>query len=115
MSDRPAPELRLRLRLRLARAALVWERLWPAAWPAVCVIAVFAVLALFDLLPALPGVREVAVYGSLLHVVVDPSPERTALLRKDLETRGIKVQRVEEVRPSLEDVFISAVGSVGQR
>ena len=68
-----------------------------------------------DLLPNVPGVHEVAVYGSLLHVVVDPSPERAASLRTELEHRGIAVQRIEEVRPSLEDVFISAVGSVGQR
>ncbi|MBV9583854.1 MAG: TIGR02302 family protein [Alphaproteobacteria bacterium] len=46
---------RLLWRMRLARAALLWERAWPAAWPAVCVIGVFAVLALFDLLPAMPG------------------------------------------------------------
>lgn len=64
MTDRPAPELRLRVRLRLARAALVWERLWPAAWPAVCVIAVFAVLALFDLLPALPADAHTAVLAA---------------------------------------------------
>ncbi len=42
-------------RLRLARAALWWERVWPAAWPALSVAVVFAVLALFDLLPVLPG------------------------------------------------------------
>ncbi len=42
-------------RLRLARAALVWERIWPAAWPALCVLGVFGIAALFDLLPALPG------------------------------------------------------------
>ncbi len=68
-----------------------------------------------DLLPEVAGVDEVAVYGSLLHVVVEPSPERPALLRKELEARGIVVRRIEEVQPSLEDVFISAVGSVGQR
>ena len=45
----------LRARLRLARAALLWERVWPAVWPPLAVLGVFAVLALFDLLPALPG------------------------------------------------------------
>ncbi len=43
------------MRLRLARAALLWERVWPAAWPALCVLGMFAVLALFDVLPRLPG------------------------------------------------------------
>src|SRR5438105_11625737 len=46
---------RLVLRLKLARAALLWERVWPAAWPALCVLGGFAVLALFDLLSWLPG------------------------------------------------------------
>ncbi len=42
-------------RLHLARLALFWERLWPAAWPAVAVAGFFVVLALFDILPLLPG------------------------------------------------------------
>jgi uncharacterized protein (TIGR02302 family) len=49
------PENRLDLRMRLARAALVWERIWPAAWPASCILGVFVAIALFDLLPGLPG------------------------------------------------------------
>src|ERR1700732_1974662 len=52
---------RLVLRLRLARAALLWERVWPAAWPALCVVGGFAVLALFDLLPWLPGIGHAGV------------------------------------------------------
>src|SRR3954464_10098030 len=51
-------------RLRLARAALFWERLWPAAWPALCVLGIFAVLALFDLLPLLPGAVHAAVLAA---------------------------------------------------
>jgi uncharacterized protein (TIGR02302 family) len=51
---------RLVLRLKLARAALLWERVWPAAWPALCVLGGFAVLALFDLLPWLPGAAHAA-------------------------------------------------------
>jgi uncharacterized protein (TIGR02302 family) len=53
----------LRLRLRLARAAILWEYLWPAAWPAVALAGGFAVLALFDLLPLLPGGVHAAVLG----------------------------------------------------
>ncbi|HEY0526240.1 MAG TPA: TIGR02302 family protein [Stellaceae bacterium] len=49
------PPRPLLVRLRLAAAALAWERLWPALWPAVAVLGVFAVVALFDLLPLLPG------------------------------------------------------------
>lgn len=42
-------------RLRLAAAALLWERLWPALAPALGVIALFLVLALFDLPERLAG------------------------------------------------------------
>lgn len=66
-------------------------------------------MAALDLLPGVPGVRDVAVYGNLLHVVVEPSEERPALLRRELESRGLVVERIEPIQPSLEDVFISAV------
>jgi uncharacterized protein (TIGR02302 family) len=55
----------LALRLRLARAAIWWERLWPAAWPALCVLGIFALLALFDLLTLLPGWLHAAVLAAL--------------------------------------------------
>jgi uncharacterized protein (TIGR02302 family) len=56
MTDRSAlPESWLAARLRRARAVLLWERIWPECWPAVVVLGVFFVLALFDLLPDLPN------------------------------------------------------------
>jgi uncharacterized protein (TIGR02302 family) len=45
----------LERRLWLARLALVWETAWPALWPSVAVIDLFAAVAFFDLLPLLPG------------------------------------------------------------
>ena len=54
----PPPERNWRNRYKvfmgLARAALVWERLWPCLWPAVGVAALFVSVALMDWLPALP-------------------------------------------------------------
>jgi len=47
--------LRLRGRLKLAAAALLWETLWPALWPAVAIAGAFLAVALFDVLPLLPG------------------------------------------------------------
>jgi len=44
-----------------AKLALTWETLWPALWPAVAVLGIFLVLALFDLLPMLPGYAHLAV------------------------------------------------------
>src|SRR5216684_8196948 len=55
MTDRPLAKRRFTARLRLARAALVWERAWPALWPVLFVLGVFVVAALFDVLPSLPG------------------------------------------------------------
>ena len=48
-------------RLRLARLALLWEAVWPACWPAFAVLALFLVLALFDLLPRLPSLVHAAI------------------------------------------------------
>ena len=59
MTDRPGR--RLTARLRLARAALLWERVWPTAWPALCVLGILAVSALFDVLPRLPGAAHAGV------------------------------------------------------
>jgi ABC-2 type transport system ATP-binding protein len=60
-----------------------------------------------ELLPTLPGVREVTLYGTLLHVLVD------GLTADGLSTlargRGLRVASVREIKPSLEDVFVSRI------
>lgn len=48
-------EVRLTRWLRLARAAVLWERLWPLVLPPLCLIGLFLSLAMFDVLPLLPG------------------------------------------------------------
>ena len=65
MTDRPARRALFAARLRLARGALLWERAWPACWPALFVLGVFLVLGLFDLLPQLPG----GIHATLLLVL----------------------------------------------
>ncbi len=65
MTDRPARPQRFANRLRLARGALFWERVWPACWPAVAILCVFLILALFGFLPRLPGV----IHGAALLVL----------------------------------------------
>ncbi|MEE9195844.1 MAG: DUF4175 family protein, partial [Alphaproteobacteria bacterium] len=49
------PLARLEGRMWLARLAILWERTWPALWPVMAALGSFAALALFDLLPGLPG------------------------------------------------------------
>ncbi|HEY3909614.1 MAG TPA: TIGR02302 family protein [Stellaceae bacterium] len=61
-SEDPQTPIAMRLRLRLAQAALWWERVWPAGWPALAVLGLFLIVALFDLLPLLPG----RAHGALL-------------------------------------------------
>ena len=63
MSEATTTRRRLAARLHLARAALLWERVWPAAAPALCIAGVFCVAALFDLLPLLPGPAHAAALG----------------------------------------------------
>lgn len=58
-----APYRLLERRLRLARAALVWERVWPALWPLLGVAGAFLIVALFDLLTLLPGAIHAAALG----------------------------------------------------
>jgi ABC-2 type transport system ATP-binding protein len=55
-----------------------------------------------------PAAKDVALFGAGLHVLVDDGsaiPE----LRQALAGRGIGVQRIEQVTPSLEDVFVSLI------
>lgn len=47
--------------LARARVALFLERLWPASWPALSVTGAFLALALFNVLPLLPGWLHLAV------------------------------------------------------
>jgi uncharacterized protein (TIGR02302 family) len=52
---------RFTMRLRLAGLALLWERCWPPCWPALAALGTFLVLALFDILPNLPGLLHAAI------------------------------------------------------
>ncbi len=62
------------------------------------------------LIEALPGVREVAPYGARLHAVVDDAAQRGAPLLAALQAGGIADARVEQIDPSLEDVFVARLG-----
>jgi len=70
MTPDAAPERLLARRLLLSRAALVWERLWPALWPMLCVTGIFVAAALFDLLSPLPGVVHAAILSGFALALV---------------------------------------------
>jgi ABC-2 type transport system ATP-binding protein len=64
-------------------------------------------------LEGLPGVGEVAVFGGGLHVTVDGDPESSgdagARIRQALQAKGIPVNRLERITPSMEDVFVAMI------
>jgi ABC-2 type transport system ATP-binding protein len=55
-----------------------------------------------------PGVREVAVFGSGLHLTV-PDKSAIPLVRQRLESQSIEVRRLEPIPPSMEDVFVAMI------
>jgi ABC-2 type transport system ATP-binding protein len=67
------------------------------------------------LLRDFPTVREAALYGVAIHVVVDEPSDAAPKVAAFLRGRGIEVHRVEPRLPSLEDVFVSLVEPLEQR
>jgi ABC-2 type transport system ATP-binding protein len=61
-----------------------------------------------ELLPEIAGVREVTLYGTLLHVLVDDGIGPADISRA-LGQHAIRVREVRAIRPSLEDVFVSHI------
>lgn len=74
-------------------------------------VAVEPVMPAMDILLADPQVRDVAVFGKALHVVLPEQAGAAAYVRSTLHAAGLDVSRVENVTPSLEDVFVSLVES----
>jgi ABC-2 type transport system ATP-binding protein len=60
-----------------------------------------------EALQSAPGVMDAAVFGNALHLVVENAALAMPLLQKFLVDRKIIVSRMEKIRPSLEDVFVS--------
>jgi ABC-2 type transport system ATP-binding protein len=58
---------------------------------------------------ALPGVTDVALFGNTLHVVAPDAAEAATRVRETLEKAGFTVARIEEIPPSLEDLFVSLI------
>jgi len=57
----------------------------------------------------LPGVRDVALFGKGLHVVVEDGEAAAESVRNRLEQQAAGQVRVERIVPSLEDVFVSLI------
>jgi ABC-2 type transport system ATP-binding protein len=60
-----------------------------------------------EALQSAPGVLDAAVFGNALHLVVRDAGAAMAQIQTFLSERGIVVSRIEKIRPTLEDVFVS--------
>jgi len=58
-----------------------------------------------------PGVRDVAPFGSALHLLVDDPAADVPRIEQFLAARGLAWRRVEPIKPTLEDVFVQLVGA----
>jgi len=58
---------------------------------------------------AIQGVKEAALFGKGLHLVARDGEETARRVKEFLERKGYRVDRVETILPSLEDVFVSLI------
>jgi len=66
---------------------------------------------LLQALQTAPNVRDVAPYGSSLHLMVDNAATDIPGIEDFLAGRGLHWTRVEPIMPTLEDVFVQLVGN----
>jgi len=62
-----------------------------------------------EALEALPEIKEAALFGNGLHVVVSEVMPATRAIRETLSARSFNVTNIEQIQPSMEDVFVSLV------
>ena len=60
-----------------------------------------------EVLQSAPMVMDAAVFGNALHLVVEQAEAATPEVKNYLAEHGVTVRRIEKIRPSLEDVFVS--------
>jgi ABC-2 type transport system ATP-binding protein len=58
-----------------------------------------------------PGVRDIAVFGDSLHIVVDDAQTSLTALPEFLAARGLAPKRISRIAASLEDVFVQLIAA----
>jgi ABC-2 type transport system ATP-binding protein len=66
-----------------------------------------------EVLRGLPGIIEAAMFGRAVHAAVEDVARASSTIQEALESRGIAILGMEEILPSLEDVFVSLVRAQG--
>jgi ABC-2 type transport system ATP-binding protein len=67
------------------------------------------VLGAMTAIEGAPGIREAAVFGAGLHVDADQASAAIPVIRERLGNQGIAISRLEEIKPSMEDVFVAMI------
>lgn len=62
-----------------------------------------------EVLEKISAVREAALFGKGIHLVVEDAVKAIENIQSTLVDRGFKVFRIEKIIPSLEDVFVSLI------
>jgi ABC-2 type transport system ATP-binding protein len=62
-----------------------------------------------EVLEGLPTVREAALFGQGVHVLVEEAKKALPEIREVLSSKGFTVMGIEKILPSLEDVFVSLI------
>jgi len=60
------------------------------------------------------GVKEAALFGAAIHVVVYDSAQATSALKEFFQKTGTEEFKISKILPSLEDVFVSAIENYDQ-
>src|SRR5271166_6383233 len=71
--------------------------------------------AMLEALEGAPAVRDVAPFGSSLHIVVDDAARDLPAIKTLLAARNLGWSRIEAIKPTLEDVFVQLVSGAAAR
>ena len=70
-------------------------------------------VAVMRALDETPEVEKTSLFGTAVHAVLRSKAVKPADLRTALEQRGLDIESIDEVLPSLEDVFLDVVEKAG--
>ena len=72
------------------------------------------VMTALEVLDTAPGVKDVTIFGSALHLIAEDADAIPAI-REYLTTRAVTVTSIEPIQPSLEDVFVALIEQADQQ
>jgi len=78
-----------------------------AVWEVLCDRPQDAMLAL----QGQPGIQDVSLFGLSLHIVTEDDPSAEQRITHLLDKNGYRVDRIERISPSLEDIFVGLIQS----